>query len=124
MPQSTPQQWETLLKPLLKRLEIPTRDDINRLHTRLDRLEKLIYQQNSGRLPPGDALPARKNRIASNVVLEIIAGCPDGCNFKTIRNQTGYKDKKLRNIIYRLDKLGKIKRKQRGTYQIIPQDRD
>ncbi len=56
-------------------------------------------------------------KSASSVILEIIAGYPDGVDFKTIMDITGFEDKKLRNIIYRLDSLGKIQRVKRGNYK-------
>jgi hypothetical protein len=36
--------------------------------------------------------------------------------FADIKSRTGYEEKKLRNIIFRLNKIGKIKRKERGVY--------
>jgi transcriptional regulator NrdR family protein len=37
-----------------------------------------------------------------------------GCS--KLKDRTGFDDKKTRNIIYRLRKQGKIKRKRRGVY--------
>jgi hypothetical protein len=109
--------WEGLVKTLLQRLDMPTKEDINHLHDRLDVLEQLIVQRQSGVKPPP---LKRKNRrkSASATALEIIAGYPEGADFKTIKTATGFEDKKLRNIIYRLDALGKIQRVTRGTYKI------
>jgi DNA-binding transcriptional regulator PaaX len=39
-----------------------------------------------------------------------------GKGFGDIQIQTGFGEKKLRNIIFRLHKTGKIKRKTRGIY--------
>ena len=41
---------------------------------------------------------------------------PEGVGFSEIKLQAGYGDKKLRNILFRLHKLGKIKRISRGVY--------
>jgi hypothetical protein len=110
--------WEGFVKILLHRLDIPTKEDINNLHARLDKLEQLIYQKQPGAkrsAPPRTA----KRKSASAVVLEIIANHPRGTNFKTIKAATGFDDKKLRNIIFRLDKIGKIQRINRGIYKKI-----
>lgn len=108
--------WEGLIKTLLQRLDMPTKEDINHLHARLDTLEHLIQQKQPGtKRQPRKKTSRRKS--ASAIALEIIAGYPDGVDFKTIMDATGFEDKKLRNIIYRLDSLGKIQRVRRGTYK-------
>jgi len=54
---------------------------------------------------------------ASNIVLEIIKETDDeGVNFAEIQDKTGFAEKKIRNIIFRLNKRGSIKRKNRGIY--------
>ena len=111
---------ENLIKALMERLEIPSREEINQLNARLDRLEKVLYQKSPGFTPDTAEMAPRTatgSRIASTVVLEVISAYPSGTDFKQIREQTGFKDKKLRNIIFRLDKTGKIKRIKRGLYQ-------
>lgn len=108
--------WEGMIKTLLQRLDMPTKEDIHQLHARLDTLEQLIQQKPSGtRRQPRKKTVRRKS--ASAQVLEIIARYPEGIDFKTIMNTTGFEDKKLRNIIYRLDSLGKIERVRRGSYK-------
>ena len=110
--------WENFIKMLLQRLDIPTKEDIANLHARLDKLEQLIYQkQPSGR--PSTKQRTTKKKSASSIVLEIIGNHPEGTNFKTIKAATGYDDKKLRNIIFRLDKIKKIQRVNRGIYKKI-----
>jgi hypothetical protein len=110
--------WEGFVKMLLQRLDIPTKEDINNLHGRLDKLEQLIYQKHPS--ARRDAQPrTAKRKSASSIVLEIIANHPAGTNFKTIKAETGFNDKKLRNIIFRLDKIKKIKRVSRGIYKKI-----
>ncbi len=104
--------WENFVKILLRRMDIPTREDIAHLHVKLDKLEQLIYQkQASGKPQP------TKKKNASTIVLEIIGKHPGGTKFKAIKAATGFDDKKLRNIIFRLDKTKKIQRVSRGTYK-------
>lgn len=110
--------WEGVIKTLLQRLDMPTKEDIHQLHARLDTLEQLIQQKQPGtRRQPRKKTVKRKS--ASSQVLEIIARYPDGVDFKTIMDTTGFEDKKLRNIIYRLDSLGRIERVSRGAYKTI-----
>ncbi|MEJ2154997.1 MAG: hypothetical protein P8X96_06660 [Desulfobacteraceae bacterium] len=98
---------------------IPTKQDIDRLNQRLDRIERLIV----------NAIPEKNRRsnrtkgsakaaatTASDHVLEIVRRYKDGVGFAEIQLQTGYGAKKLRNIIFRLNKNGKIRRKSRGIY--------
>ena len=108
--------WEGLVKTLLNRLEIPTKSDINALHLRLDKLEQLIYQKQPGS-PKEGRQKSGKKKSASAVVYEIIGNYPDGAEFKTIKAATRFEDKKLRNIIFRLDKIGKIEKIRRGVYR-------
>lgn len=111
--------WETFIKMFLQRLDIPTKEDLTLLHQRLDKLEQLIYQKApaTAKKPQQPRITRRKS--ASAIVLEIISNHPDGTNFKTIKAATGFNDKKLRNIIFRLDKIGRIKRVSRGIYKTL-----
>ncbi|HBT90092.1 MAG: hypothetical protein AB7U43_05140 [Desulfobacter sp.] len=110
--------WENFIKMLLHRLDIPTKEDIANLHKRLDKLEQLIYQNHPlSRQKNKSRTPTKKS--ASSIVLSIIGNHPEGTNFKTIKAATGFDDKKLRNIIFRLDRIEKIQRLSRGIYKKI-----
>lgn len=108
--------WENLIKLFLSRLDIPTKEDINQLHTRLDKLEQLLYQGKPMSGANGNGVSA-KRKSASSIVLDVIANHPEGTDFKTIKAATGFNDKKLRNIIFRLDKIKRIVRVKRGIYK-------
>ena len=110
--------WENFIKMLLHRLDIPTKEDIANLHKRLGKLEQLIYQNHPSIKQKGKSRPPKK-KSASSIVLSIIDNHPEGTNFKTIKAGTGFDDKKLRNIIFRLDKIKKIQRVNRGIYKRI-----
>lgn len=112
--------WEGLIKMILSRLEIPTKEELHYLHQRLDKLEQLIYQKHSA-TKEAKTRQAGKRKSASSVVLDVIASYPKGTNFKTIKAATGFNDKKLRNIIFRLDKIKRIKRVRRGIYKKVGQ---
>lgn len=108
--------WENLIHSFLSRLDIPTKEDINLLHGRLDKLEQLLYQGKPGAEQQGINVSGRR-KSASSIVLDVIANHPKGTDFKTVKAATGFNDKKLRNIIFRLDKIKKIVRVRRGIYK-------
>ncbi len=108
--------WESIIRGVLQKFDIPSREDIRELNYRLDRLEGLIYQRRAGGEKAGKTKEGRP-KSASDVVLEIMENYPGGTDFKTIKEACGYNDKKLRNIIYRLDKIGKIEKVKRGVYR-------
>jgi len=53
---------------------------------------------------------------ATNAVLKVIKRHKKGVDIPRLKAKTGFDDKKIRNILYRETKLGKIKRKGRGIY--------
>lgn len=117
--------FDAMVKFFFKTYHIPTTRDIERLVARLDRLEDLIkaYQSSGrGRRTVAAASPKEKGtaktgrKTASDIVLETIGKSKQGIGFPEIQSKTGYAEKKLRNIIFRLSKIGKIKRENRGIY--------
>ncbi|MFP4194234.1 MAG: hypothetical protein ACOCQI_01290 [Desulfosalsimonas sp.] len=104
---------DSMIKFFLKHYNIPTKKDINRLSEKIDALEKSLHKmaavQKSG-------ATQQRAKSASDVVLNVIKNISGGASFSDIKSRTDFDDKKLRNIIYRLNKQGKIKRKKRGTY--------
>lgn len=110
--------WETFIKMFLHSLDIPTKEDIANIHKRLDKLEQMIYQNHPSSKQKSKIQTPRK-KSASSIILNIIGNHPEGTNFKTIKAATGFDDKKLRNIIFRLDKIKKIQRVNRGIYKRV-----
>ncbi|MCW7753125.1 hypothetical protein OOT00_03895 [Desulfobotulus sp. H1] len=114
-----------LIEQVLDQHDIPTRKDIMALMDRMAQLENLLKQINltagmhvGG---PRKASSRKGKRIglsASDVVLSVMREHGGLIDFKDVREKTGYDDKKLRNIVFRLYKTGKILRERRGTYQI------
>jgi len=74
--------WEGFIKMLLNRLDIPTKEDILLLHGRLDKLEQLLFQKESGTAKKRPK-PGLKKKSASSIVLDVFANHPEGTNFKT-----------------------------------------
>jgi glutamate mutase epsilon subunit len=63
--------------------------------------------------------PAKKKAVkatATDQVLNIINRSKKGVDTATIKKKTGFNDKKVRNILQRTYKQGKIKRADKGIY--------
>ncbi|MCG6907731.1 MAG: hypothetical protein LJE63_14065 [Desulfobacteraceae bacterium] len=121
---SKPVSFNAVVKFALQHYQIPTKKDIDKLNAKLDQLEGLIQGSVLGarRAKAGQALPGGDAPLtASDRVLEIIAAAPEGISFADIKTKTLYPDKKLRNIVFRLSKINKIRRLERGVYTVIPQ---
>ena len=108
--------FDAMVKFFMNTYNIPTRQDIERLNERLDRIERLIVNAGRTKDRRANKLNEAKEMTASDQVLEIVRRYQDGVGFAEIKLQTGYDAKKLRNIIFRLNKMGKIKAKKRGVY--------
>lgn len=117
--------FDAMVKFFMQYYNIPTKKDIERLIERMDRLERVMKQSEfygGGRRIPGQkssgakASYARSTKTSSDATLEVIQRSKKGVGFSDIQAKTGFGEKKLRNIIYRLHKMGKIVRKRRGIY--------
>ncbi|TYT73579.1 hypothetical protein [Desulfobotulus mexicanus] len=115
-----------LIEQVLDQHDIPKRKDLADLMDRMIQLENLLKQIH---LTVGmDTVTPRKTSSrkgkrsglnAGNVVLSVMREHGGLIEFKEIREKTGYDDKKLRNIVFRLYKTGKIHREKRGSYRVI-----
>ena len=116
--------FDAMVKFFMHNYNIPTRSDIDRLMMRLDQLEQLVVDMNTPRIKTGAGQGTGKKRAgriraaatAADKVFTVIQTFADGASFADIQRRTGFEDKKLRNIIFRLNKTGKIRRKSRGMY--------
>jgi len=109
----------------MQQYEIPTRKDIDRLMVRMDQLEALIQnvakatghgtKRQSGQAKNA-AMRRSSGNTAADAVLEVIKRFKQGVTFAEIQARTGFEDKKLRNIIFRLHRMEKITRVSRGIY--------
>jgi polyhydroxyalkanoate synthesis regulator phasin len=114
-----PVSFDAMVKFFMHNYNIPTKRDMDRLNDRLDRLEKLIRA-----LPQQNRRTSGKNsgdspQSATEIVLDLIRRSKNGIGIAEVREQTGYDDKKLRNIIFRLNKMEKIMRVSRGSYKAV-----
>lgn len=119
--------FDAMIKFFMLRFEIPTRQDIQRIMNRLDQLEKNLEKkclygksrrQTGTKSLPGDRLSPKVNRTsnATSAVFKAITDSEDGLDYEGIHTVTGFDEKKIRNIIHRLHKTGKIVRRKRGLY--------
>jgi hypothetical protein len=68
---------------------------------------------------PAKKAPAKKKTVkptATDQVLKILRGRKRGVNAATLIKKTGFDNKKIRNILHRTYKQGKIKRVGKGVY--------
>jgi len=120
-----PVSFDAMIKFFMQYYNIPTRKDINKLATKIDKLENLVKMSMAnaksrritvGTTGKGKATTGKTAMTSSDIVLEVIKRFRKGAGFSEIQTRTGFGEKKLRNIIFRLHKMGKIVRKSRGIY--------
>ena len=114
--------FDAMVKFFMQNYEIPTKRDVDKILARIERLETLIRSApGSGRKRKVSAkngsIQKKYPLTATDKVLRVVKRNRNGVSFTAMQSKTGFEEKKLRNIIFRLDKLGKIKRKSRGVYE-------
>jgi len=57
-----------------------------------------------------------KQPTAADTVLGIVKRYKKGANIAAIKQKTGYDNKKIHNLVYKLKKQGKIKSETKGVY--------
>ena len=118
--------FDAMVKFFMQHYEIPTKKDVDRIVERIDRLEKMFKasgaaagrRRSAGRKPAAGAkVHSRSGDTAMQQVLQVVQDLKEaGAGITDIKSKTGFDDKKIRNVIYRLTKLQQIKRKSRGVY--------
>ncbi|MDJ0818010.1 MAG: hypothetical protein QNJ58_17495 [Desulfobacterales bacterium] len=108
--------FDAMVKFFMQNYNIPTKKDVDLLIARLDRLENLIKSTIRSNHPKNYGARGKNALTAVDIVLDTIRRSNQGINFAQIQAKTGFDEKKIRNIIFRLNKTGKIKRKSRGVY--------
>ena len=100
------------LKALVKKTE--------KLMKAVDKLEKVqAAGKRKAKAKATRKAPAKKKPAAltaTDQVLEIIKRAKKGVDAPTLIEKTGFEDKKIRNILFRASKQGKIKKAGRGIY--------
>ena len=122
--------FDAMVKFFMQYYDLPTKTDIDKLGERLDRLEMLVREMAAGggaggRLAGGarrrKALKPRSAKTAADRVYAALKTFKNGADLADIQAKTGFGVKKLRNLIFRLHKLGRIQRQSRGVYRVNPE---
>ena len=61
---------------------------------------------------------SKDTRTASEIVYELVKESSKGANYAYIEENTGYKKKKISNILFNLKRQGKIKSVKKGVYSL------
>ena len=119
MPKDYP-NFESLISGFLGKLELATKSDVQSLMERIDHLEQMIVTvaNNDGTHGNRKIKPATPNLRISDKVLEIFGQSESPLTYAQLKDISGFDEKSLRNVIYRLNKLGRIKTVKRGQYTI------
>ena len=117
--------FDAMVKFFMHTYDIPTKKDVDKLMNKLDQIEKLLKSTGGpakrGRHASiknnrGPKVKGRSGSTAVNKVFEVIKGLKQGAGLPDIKEKTGFDEKKVRNIIFRLNKNGVIQRQSRGVY--------
>jgi len=97
----------------LKRLTQKTEKMIKQL----EKLDKAQAAKKPKAIAAKKAVAKKPTRLsASGTVLAIIMRSKSGIDMATLRKKTGFEGRKIRDIIYRLKKQGKINKDRKGLY--------
>ena len=109
---------KTALQPIRKGLEILTKG-IKDMEKLLNSIEDALATGKPKKITKAKTTGAKKRpskRTATDAILTIIKAGPRGVTSAQIKEKTGFSDTKMRNIIFRLKKQGKIRSRKRGVY--------
>jgi len=118
--------FDVMIRFFLQQYGIATKQDIDRLIVKMDRLEAALKAHERtgkatrkiGGRTGKKAVRGPARATATDTILSILKGYPEGVDVRGLKVESGFEDKKIRNIIFRLSKEGIIKRVGRGTYAI------
>ena len=79
---------------------------------------KAVKKAPAKKAPAKKATASKKatQATATDQILKIIKRSKKGVDVPTLKKKTGFDDKKVRNIVFRASKEGKIKKSGRGIY--------
>lgn len=121
---------DAVVRFFLQYYSIPTKQDVQKILKRMDRLEAAVKgakvsartTRKAGRRTTagkkGRAAKGRPGITATEKVLSILRRSRKGADVPGLKAKSGFEDKKIRNIIFRLSKQGTIERVGRGVYAI------
>ncbi len=119
---------DLIMRFVLQRYNIPTKQDIDKLVKKMERLEVALKANRvagarakkagavKGAAKKKQARRGRAKMTATEKILSVIEKSARGADISALKAKTGFEDKKIRNIVFRLAKQGTIKRAGRGVY--------
>ena len=109
---------DAIAKSFIKFYKLVTQKEFSKLKARLDGIENQLNALAFDKtITVKYKVPCSQRRVtSSDLVYDMIKRSRKGLSFSEIQLSTGFEDRKIRNIIYRLNKRGLIKRKSRGVY--------
>ena len=119
---------DLIMRFILQRYNIPTKQDIDKLIKKMERLEVALKANRvagarakkagavKGAAKKKQARRGRAKMTATEKILGVIKKSANGADIAALKAKTGFEDKKIRNIVFRLTKQGTIKRAGRGVY--------
>ncbi len=124
---------DAMVRLFLQRFDLPTRRDLEKIDDRMDRLEKLIAATDFGAPTPeidGDESDKKAKKSAPSsssgalkkddaAVFRLIRGSRQGIDVAEIRDETSFKTSKIRYIITKLMKAGRVQRVARGRFSAL-----
>jgi len=119
MPKDYP-NFESIISGFLSKLELATKSDVHSLMNRIDDLEQLIESvvKNSDIRPVRTKKTNLANPRISDQIIDILGKNGSPMTYAQLKEISGFDEKSLRNVIYRLNKLGRIETVRRGHYKI------
>ncbi len=113
--QSIERAVKKAVKPINEEVKTLVRK-VTSLNNQIKRLSQKIQN-----MPAGGGDRNFRGSASSRIESEIMKkGGKIGLSFSDIKDATGYDDKKIRNILFRLHKLDRIQRARRGKYVVVP----
>ena len=115
---------DAVIRFFLQYYNIPTKQDIEKLMKRMERLEAALKAARvPGRKTTGVKGAAKKGRgrakmTATERVISVMKRFPKGIGIAEMKKKTGFEDKTIRNIVFRLSKQRTIRRTGRGVYTL------
>ena len=103
----------------MKQLKKDLQAVLKSLKQATEKTEKLMKKVEKLDKPQASKQPkakAPKKASDSDMVLAIITRSKKGANGATLRKKTGFEGRKIRDIVYRLKKRGKIRVEGKGVY--------
>ena len=107
---------EKKMEKLLKAFETSTKP---KQATKKKAVEAKVVKKADAKKKAAKKAPVQKRTApatATDQVLKIIKRSKKGVDVPTLKTKTGFNDKKVRNIVFRAAKEGRIKKSGRGVY--------